>query len=155
MSEHKFKKGDWIRKIAGRNFDIPEGYYQVSSISSMGSLYVRPAGSAGRGRRLILSKHVECFEPAKLRPDFRDAKAGDKAFCVVFGYVEIDDISGVEYETDYPVTVDAPPGAEIYQIDGRYQPYAEHPSLFWDHYQAKAYFAEAFRLLDEEVEDGN
>lgn len=142
-----YRKGDWVKSKA----PAPIQYYQVYGFDNDGNAYLRLAGEDQRKRSFVyfedMSKH---FEPATLRPDFRNSKAGDKAFCVVFGYVEIDDID----DGDYPVTVVAPPGAEIYQIDGLYQPYAKHPSLFHDHYQANAHFAEAFRILDEEMKDG-
>lgn len=160
MSELKFRKGDWMKKIADHNYD--GDYYQATEISVYGNMYVRQAGNPGRGRMLIHSDYLDHWEPAKLRPDFKDAKVGDKVYCMLFGYGTITRIRENhpgDYPVSFPISVSADNLSHLdydnFSLDGKYMPFAEHPSLFHDHYQAKACFAEVFMQLNEEMKDGD
>lgn len=138
-----FKVGDWVKnKNTGK-------YCQIVGVNP-GSKYVMQVRKAGSNTAIMAA--VEHYEPASLEPDFTNIKAGDRVFHSTRGYrnVTTPTCSSTELDNGKMYIAD---GIGGFFSNGTYKYMQDFAEVFEDHYQAKAYFLEMFRKLDEEEND--
>lgn len=152
--EPKFKAGDWVR------CKYYNTYHQICEVHK-GTIVHRQAG---------LPRHNDAYkehctdvfevetEPASIEPDFSNVEIGDECFSLFYGKCKINAISNTD-EPGYRICQEyrigiAPCNGILdtikHRVDGKLFKEASYPQLFNDHHQAKAYFDELFRKLDEE-----